>query len=142
MADGHGGFEHVRENVDGHPMWNLLSYARPYWPRLSLGVLASFLTRFARLVPPILVAAAIDRVVLAPGHPGLLADLGVLPPHTIAGRAARLALLDRLVAVAVLAYLVRSASRSSTRRRATWTPRRRRASRRWSTDSSRTARPS
>ncbi|MFC7172678.1 hypothetical protein ACFQL0_03515 [Haloplanus litoreus] len=52
MADEHGGFEDVRETLDGHPMVSLLAYARPYWPRLTVGVLASFCTRFARLVPP------------------------------------------------------------------------------------------
>jgi ATP-binding cassette subfamily B protein len=115
MADDHGGFEHVRENVDGHAMWNLLAYARAYWPRLSLGVLAAFLTRFARLVPPIIVAAAIDRVVLGSGEPGLLADAGLLPPGEIVGEAARLAFLQRLVAIAALAYLIRSAARFGSR---------------------------
>jgi ATP-binding cassette, subfamily B, bacterial len=111
MSDEHGSFAGVRENVTGHPMVSLLSYATAYWPRLVLGVLASFLTRFARLVPPIIVAAAIDRVVLGSGEPGLLADIGVLPSTTVAGQAARMALLERLVLIAVLAYLIRSVSR-------------------------------
>jgi len=115
MSDEHGGFEHVRENVDGHPMVNLLAYAVPYWPRLSAGVLASFATRLARLVPPIVVAAAIDRVVLQSGEPGLLADAGLLPAAPIAGQAARLALLERLVTVAVVAYLLRSLTRFGSR---------------------------
>jgi ATP-binding cassette subfamily B protein len=115
VADEHGGFEHVRENVDGHPMVNLLSYARPYWPRLTVGVLSSFLTRLARLVPPVVVAAAIDRVVLQSGGPGLLADAGVMPATPVTGTAARLALLERLVAVAVVAYLVRSLARFGSR---------------------------
>ncbi|GGL38169.1 multidrug ABC transporter ATP-binding protein [Halarchaeum grantii] len=115
MADEHGGFEHVRENVDGHPMRSLLAYARPYWKRLTAGVLASFCTRFARLVPPIVVAAAIDRVVLGSGTPGLLADAGLLPAASITTEAARLALLERLVTVAVLAYLVRSVTRFASR---------------------------
>jgi ATP-binding cassette subfamily B protein len=115
MADEHGGFESVRENVDGHPMASLLGYARPYWPRLSVGVLAAFLTRFARLVPPIVVAAAIDRVVLGSGDPGLLAAAGLLPAGAITGEAARLALLRRLVGIAALAYLVRSAARFGSR---------------------------
>ena len=115
MADEHGGFERVRENVDGHPIRRLLGYARPYWRRLVVGVLASFFTRFARLVPPIIVAVAIDRVVLQSGEPGLLARLGVVPAAPIAGQAARLALLERLVAVAALAYLVRSATRFASR---------------------------
>ncbi|MFB6303143.1 MAG: ABC transporter ATP-binding protein, partial [Haloferacaceae archaeon] len=115
MADEHGGFEEVRENVDGHPMARLLGYARPYWPHLTVGVLASITTRLARLVPPVVVAAAIDRVVLAPGEPGLLAAIGLLPAATVTGEAARLALLRRLVAVAGLAYLVRSLTRFGSR---------------------------
>jgi ATP-binding cassette subfamily B protein len=115
MADEHGGFEGVRENVDGHPMRSLLAYASPYWPRLTAGVLASFLTRLARLVPPVVVATAIDRVVLQSGEPGLLADLGLLPAATVAGEAARIALLEELVTVAVVAYLVRSLTRFGSR---------------------------
>jgi len=115
MADEHGGFGDVRENVDGHPIRRLLGYARPYWPLLSVGVFAAFLTRLARLVPPIVVAAAIDRVVLQSGEPGLLADAGLVPAGEIAGQAARLALLERLVVVATLAYLVRSATRFGSR---------------------------
>ncbi len=115
MADEHGGFEDVRENVEGHPMRNLLAYARPYWPRLTAGVGAAFCTRFTRLVPPVVVAAAIDRVVLGPSDPGLLADLGLLPAERISGQAARLALLEQLVLVAVLAYLVRSLTRFGSR---------------------------
>ena len=79
MTDENGGFEDVRESVDGHPMWNLLGYARPYWLRISLGVLAAIGTRFARLVPPIIVATAIDRVVLGSGEPGLLTRAGLVP---------------------------------------------------------------
>jgi ATP-binding cassette subfamily B protein len=110
-----GGFEAVRESVDGHPMWNLLGYAAPYWLRIAVGVAAAVGTRAARLLPPIIVATAIDRVVLRDGGPGLLADLGALPAGRIAGEAARLALLRRLVAIAALAYLVRSATRFGSR---------------------------
>jgi len=115
MADEHGGFEDVRETLDGHPMVSLLAYARPYWPRLTVGVLASFCTRFARLVPPILVATAIDRVINGPAQPGLLATVGLLPATPIAGTAARTALLERLVLIAALAYLVRSLTRFGSR---------------------------
>lgn len=115
MADDHGGFEDVRDNVDGHPMRNLLGYARSYWPRLTVGVLASFCTRFARLIPPVIVATAIDRVILGSGEPGLLADLGVVPASSISGQAARIALLEQLVFIAVLAYLVRSVTRFASR---------------------------
>jgi len=111
MSDEHGGFEGVRDNLDGNPMWQLVGYAAPYWPRLTAGVAASFLTRFARLVPPIIVGAAIDRVIRGSGEPGLLTTLGLLPGGTISGEAARMALLQRLVVIAALAYLVRSVSR-------------------------------
>ena len=115
MADEHGGFEDVRENVDGHPMRNLLGYAAPYWPRLSVGVLGAVLTRVMRLIPALVVAAAIDRVVLGSGEPGLLTDAGLLPRGTITGEAARIALLEQLVLIAVVAYLLRSAARFASR---------------------------
>ena len=115
MSDDQGGFEDVRESLDGHPIRSLLAYARPYWLRLGAGVSASFLTRFARLVPPIVVATAIDRVVLGSGEPGLLARAGIVPPGEIAGEAARIALLERLVVIAVVAYLLRSVTRFASR---------------------------
>ncbi|MFB6118273.1 ABC transporter ATP-binding protein [Halosegnis sp.] len=115
MSEDHGGFEDVRDNVVGHPMVSLLSYARRYWVRLTLGVVASFLTRFARLVPPVVVAAAIDRVIRTSGETGLLTRVGLLPAGEITGQAARLALLEQLVGIAVLAYAVRSVSRFASR---------------------------
>ena len=115
MSGDHGGFEAVRENVDGHPMVELLRYAARYWPRLLAGVVASFLTRFARLVPPLVVAAAIDRVVRGSADAGPLTTVGLLPPGEITGQAARLALLERLVAIAVIAYLLRSVTRFASR---------------------------
>jgi len=115
MSDGHGGFEGVRENVDGHPMVNLVAYGRPYWPRLSVGVLASFATRFARLVPPVIVATAIDRILRGSGEPGLLAKLGLVPAGEIVGAAARMALLEQLVLIAILAYVIRSVTRFASR---------------------------
>ncbi|MDT3436163.1 ABC transporter ATP-binding protein [Haloarcula sp. 1CSR25-25] len=115
MPDDQGGFEGVRENVDGHPMVKLVGYAAPYWLRLLVGILAAFCTRFARLVPPIIVAAAIDRVVLSSGEPGLLTDAGLLPPGEIVGEAARIAFLQRLVVIAAIAYLIRSAARFASR---------------------------
>jgi ATP-binding cassette subfamily B protein len=111
MADDHGSFEGVRENVDGNPIVKLVGYAKPYWLRLTVGVIAAFSTRFARLVPPIIVAAAIDRVILSNGEPGLLTAAGLLPAGAIAGEAAKLAFLQRLVVIAAVAYLVRSATR-------------------------------
>ncbi|MFC4357232.1 ABC transporter ATP-binding protein [Halobium salinum] len=115
MPDDHGGLEHVRDNVDGHSMVSLLSYARTYWIRLTLGVAAAFLTRFARLVPPVVVAAAIDRAIRGSGEAGLLTDIGLLSPGQISGQAARLAVLEQLVGIAVLAYLVRSVTRFASR---------------------------
>jgi ATP-binding cassette subfamily B protein len=115
VSGDHGGFESVRENVDGHPMVSLLAYAARYWPRLVTGVLASVLTRLARLVPPLVVAAAIDRVVRGSADTGPLTTVGLLPPGEVVGQAARLALLERLVAIAVLAYLLRSVTRFASR---------------------------
>ena len=115
MPEDQGGFEDIRDSLDGHPIRSLLAYARPYWIRLTAGILASFCTRFARLVPPIIVATAIDRVVLQSGDPGLLSDLGVVPGRSITGEAARIGLLERLVVIAVLAYLVRSVTRFASR---------------------------
>ena len=111
MADDHGGFEHIRDNVDGHPMVSLIRYALRYWPRLLVGVTTAIITRFARLVPALIIAATIDRVVLGEGDPGLLTDVGLLPTGAIAGEAARLALLERLVVIAAVAYLIRSVTR-------------------------------
>ncbi|EMA33714.1 ABC transporter ATP-binding protein [Haloarcula japonica] len=115
MPADQGGFEGVRENIDGHPMVKLVRYATPYWLRLFIGIVAAFCTRFARLVPPIIVAAAIDRVVLSSGEPGLLTRAGLLPPGTITGEAARIAFLQRLVVIAAIAYLIRSATRFASR---------------------------
>ena len=115
MSDEHGGFEGVRENLDGHPILLLIGYATPYWVRLSLGIFTSFLTRFARLVPPIIVGAAIDRVVRGSGEPGLLTQAGILPGGEIVGTAARIDFLRRLVVIAAVAYLVRSITRFGSR---------------------------
>jgi ATP-binding cassette subfamily B protein len=109
--DGHGGFEDIRDDVNGHPMVGLFGYAVPYWKRLSVGVAASLLTRIARLVPPLIVAAAIDLVVRSSTGSGLLVQLGLLPGGTVTGQSARLAVLERLVTIAALAYLVRSVTR-------------------------------
>jgi ATP-binding cassette subfamily B protein len=115
MAGDDGGFEGVRENVDGNPIAKLVGYARPYWLRLTIGIITAFLTRFARLVPPIIVAAAIDRVVLGNATSGLLTQVGLLPPGSITTDAARIEILQRLVAIAAIAYLIRSATRFASR---------------------------
>jgi ATP-binding cassette subfamily B protein len=115
VTDDDGGFSDIRDSVDGHPIGRLLEYARPYWPRITLGVVAAMLTRFARLVPPVIVATTIDRVVLGSADPGLLTEAGLLPAGAITGEAARLAFLRRLVVIAALAYLLRSATRFGSR---------------------------
>ncbi len=92
-------------------MVSLIRYALRYWPRLLVGVTTAIITRFARLVPALIIAATIDRVVLGEGDPGLLTDVGLLPTGAIAGEAARLALLERLVVIAAVAYLIRSVTR-------------------------------
>ncbi|TQQ82755.1 ABC transporter ATP-binding protein [Halonotius terrestris] len=113
--DDNGGFADVREEVDGHPMVGLLRYARAYWGRLALGIGSSITTRLARLVPPIIVGAAIDRVINQSAEPGLLADLGLVTAAPATTTAARLGLLQRLALIAVIAYLVRSVTRFAER---------------------------
>jgi ATP-binding cassette subfamily B protein len=81
-----GGYEDVREEVDGHPMVGLLRYARDYLPRLPVGVFASLRTRLSRLVPPLVVGAAMDHVINQSANPGLLADLGLETATTEAER--------------------------------------------------------
>jgi ATP-binding cassette subfamily B protein len=114
-AEESGGFDDVREEVDGHPMVGLLRYARAYWPRLTIGIGSSITTRLARLVPPIIVGAAIDRVINQSGEPGLLADLGLVTATSGATTAARLGLLRRLALIALVAYLLRSVTRFAER---------------------------
>ena len=114
-SDESGGFEDVRREVDGHPMLGLLGYGRPYWGRLGLGVGSALTTRAARLVPPLVVGAAIDRVINQSADPGLLTDLGLLAADPVTTEAARLALLRRLALIALVAYVVRSITRFSSR---------------------------
>ncbi|MCU4741581.1 ABC transporter ATP-binding protein [Natronoglomus mannanivorans] len=104
--DKHGGFEDVRENVDGHPMMNLFRYATPYWRALSVGTVSAVINRALRLLPALLVAAALDRVIEAPGEPAELAQLGLVTNEVIAQEAteARLALLQSLVVIGIVGY--------------------------------------
>ena len=115
MSEDHGGLEDVRDSVNGHPMLGLLTYCKPYWGRLSVGLLAAIVTRVARLVPAVLVAAAIDRVILQSGQTGILADYGLLTSTQIVGADARTAFLTQLVVIAALAYLLRSVTRFASR---------------------------
>ena len=114
-SDDEGGFQNVREEVDGHPMLGLLSYAHTYWLRLGAGIGSSLATRLARLVPPLVVGAAIDRVLNQSAEPGMLADLGLIAAEPLTTEAMRLTMLQRLAIIAVIAYLVRSATRFSSR---------------------------
>lgn len=108
-----GGFERIRETTVGPPMWKLLKQCLHYWRRLGLGVFSAFVYRITRIVPPILVAVAIDRVIDAPGEPGLLADIGLITEATIPSGATeqRMALLWHLVLIAGGAYLLRAVAR-------------------------------
>ncbi len=108
-----GGFERIRESASGEPMWQLFLYCTRYWRRFTGGVLTSSISRVCRLVPPIVVAVAIDRVIGAPGEPGILSYFGLTPRATIeaADMGQRLSLLFRLVVIAAVAYLVRAATR-------------------------------
>jgi ATP-binding cassette subfamily B protein len=111
MTDrGHGGFEHVREAFDGNPMTSLFLYTRPYWKELTVGALATVVNRAARLLPAILVAVAIDRVIHAPGQPQELAQLGLVTSEVIPATATeqRLALLYTLAGLAVVGYLLQA----------------------------------
>jgi ATP-binding cassette subfamily B protein len=116
-TDAHGGFENVREEVDGHPMLNLWEYVRPYWKRLSAGIVAAVFMRIARLVPVFVIAAAIDRVITQTGQPGILADLGLLTGASMADApaAVRIDLLYRLCLLAAGAYVLQSLAQFATR---------------------------
>jgi len=116
-SDPHGGFEDIREEVDGHPMLNLWEYVRPYWKRLSAGVVAAIVMRVARLVPIFIIAAAIDRVITQTGKPGILADIGLLTSRSLGDAPAevRLELLYRLCFLAAVAYVLQALAQFATR---------------------------
>ncbi len=94
-------------------MWGLLKECLSYWKRFILGILSSFLYRITRLFPPVIVAVAIDRVIDAPGEPGLLADIGLLTDKVIPAGATdeRITLLWTLVIIACASYLLRGVGR-------------------------------
>ena len=71
MPNADGSFEDVREEIDGHPMRSLFDYVVPYWRRLSAGIVAAFAMRLSRLVPALVIAAAIDRVRNAASTPSV-----------------------------------------------------------------------
>ena len=116
MSDEHGSFSEIRQSVDGHSMKGLLRYCIPYWRRLTVGTVAAFVVRLSRLIPPLLVGVAIDRVIRSgTGEGGLLVSAGLLPSGEITGQAARLAFLEQLVIIAGAAYVVRSLARFASR---------------------------
>jgi ATP-binding cassette subfamily B protein len=118
-TDSDGGFENIREEVDGHPMRNLWAYVRPYWRRLSAGVVAAVFMRVAQLFPVFIIAAAIDRVINAGTEtsPGILAEFGLITTQSIPASATglRLDLLYRLCALAVGAYILQALAQFATR---------------------------
>lgn len=105
-VDKHGGFKDVREQADGNPMVSLFKFAIPYWKAMATGVVSSIAERSLHLFPPLLIAAAIDRVIQAPGDPGTLASLGLVTSNVIPAEATdqRLALLHMLVILGIVAY--------------------------------------
>ncbi|WP_435119535.1 ABC transporter ATP-binding protein [Halolamina sp. C58] len=116
MSDEHGSFSEIRQSVDGHSMKGLLRYCVPYWRRLTVGTVAAFVVRLSRLIPPLLVGVAIDRVIRnGTGEGGLLVTAGLIPSGQISGQAARLAFLEQLVIIAGAAYVVRSLARFASR---------------------------
>jgi ATP-binding cassette subfamily B protein len=109
MPNAEGGFEDIRDEVEGHPMRRLFEYVLPYWKRLSAGIVMAFVMRFARLVPSLAIAAAIDRAIQTNGRPGILADIGLITSSTIpAEQGAQIALLQRLGIIVGVAFVVQS----------------------------------
>jgi ATP-binding cassette subfamily B protein len=86
MPNAEGGFEDVREKLDGHPMKLLFGYAATYWKRLVLGVLLALVMRLMILIPDLAVSAAIDRILAREGEPGILAQVGLMG-YALPGRA-------------------------------------------------------
>ena len=115
--DNRGGFEDVRDEADGNPMVSLFQYATPYWKAMAVGAVASVAERTLHLFPPLLIAAAIDRVIQAPGEPGTLASLGLVTVQEIPAEATdqRLALLQRLVILGIVAYSLYAVGHFSSR---------------------------
>jgi len=116
-SDAHGGFDDIREDVDGHPMLNLWAYVRPYWKRLSCGVVSAVVMRVARLVPVFVIAAAIDRVITGTGESGILAQVGLLSSASIANAPdpVRVDLLYQLAMLAAAAYVLQALAQFATR---------------------------
>jgi len=113
-----GSFEAIRDEVDGHPMVSLFTYATPYWAPLTAGVVATMINRVARLFPALLIAAAIDLAINPSGTANsVLSSVGVVPsePIATADTAARLDMLYYLGALAAGAYVVQAISHFGSR---------------------------
>ncbi len=115
MSDARGEFKEIRDEVEGHPMGNLLSYVKPYWRRLSVGVVAAFAMRLARLVPALAIAAALDRVIRSGNEPGLLANLGIVTAEVTTTAGMQLGLLHQLALIAGTAYVVQAIAQFTSR---------------------------
>lgn len=117
MPQIHGGFEDIREEVDGHPMQNLFAYVVSYKKRLVPAIVASFIMRLARLVPALAVAAAIDRALDTSGNTGLLAQAGLVTSEPIppGATAAQISLLTRLALIAGGAYVIQALAQFTSR---------------------------
>jgi len=115
--DPHGSFDQIRDEIDGHPMWQLFRYAGPYWRSLCAGVAATMVNRVARLFPALLIAAAIDLVLTQSGGGGVLATVGLVPRQAVAATATgrRLNMLYYLGGLAAVAYVVQSISHFASR---------------------------
>jgi len=109
MPNAEGGFEDIREEVNGHPMRNLFEYVRPYWKRLSAGIVLSFVMRLARLVPSLAIAAAIDRAIDTTGNPGILAQVGLIRSSQVPqDPSVQIALLYKLGFIVAAAFVIQS----------------------------------
>jgi ATP-binding cassette subfamily B protein len=109
MPNAEGGFEDIRDEVEGHPMRRLFEYVSPYWKRLSAGILFAFVMRFARLVPSLAIAAAIDRAIQTSGNQGILTQVGLLQSAPIPDDpAVQTALLYRLGIIVGAAFVIQS----------------------------------
>lgn len=117
MPQIHGGFEDIRNEIDGHPMQNLFAYVVSYWKRLVPAIVASFIMRIARLVPALAIAAAIDRVLSTSGNIGLLAQAGLVTSEPIpsGATAAQVSLLSRLALIAASAYVLQALAQFTSR---------------------------
>jgi ATP-binding cassette subfamily B protein len=97
-------------------MGNLLEYIRPYWRRLSVGIVAAFAMRFARLIPALAIAAAIDRVIRgSTSGNSILAMAGLIPATVPDLPGAKLGLLHQLALIAASAWALQAVAQFTSR---------------------------